>query len=94
MPQLFNILRGDMSLVGPRPVVHQEAREYYKGDNSHCLLVRPGLTGLWRISGHSHTDYEHRVQFDSWYVRNWSLWADIIILFRTIPIVISGHRAY
>jgi len=94
LPQLINVLRGDMSLVGPRPVVQQELREYYKGDNSYYLLVRPGLTGLWQISGRNHTNYEQRVHLDSWYVRNWSLWSDIIIMFRTLPVVISGRGAY
>ena len=94
LPQLINVLRGDMSLVGPRPVVHQELSEYYKGDNSYYLLVRPGLTGLWQISGRNLTNYEQRVHLDSWYVRNWSLWGDIMILFRTLPVVISRRGAY
>ena len=94
LPQLINVLRGDMSLVGPRPVVQEELREHYKGDNAHYLFVRPGLTGLWQISGRSHADYEQRVYLDSWYVRNWSLWGDIIILLRTLPVVISGRGAY
>jgi Undecaprenyl-phosphate galactose phosphotransferase WbaP len=93
LPQLVNVLRGDMSIVGPRPVVHQELRELYKGDNSYYLLVRPGLTGLWQISGRNHLNYERRVHLDSWYVRNWTLLGDIIILLRTIPVVISGHGA-
>jgi undecaprenyl-phosphate galactose phosphotransferase len=94
LPQLINVLRGDMSLVGPRPVVQQELREHYKDDNSYYVLVRPGLTGLWQISGRNLTNYEQRVHLDSWYVRNWSLWGDIIILFRTLPVVISGRGAY
>jgi len=94
LPQLINVLVGDMSLVGPRPVIHEELREHYKGNNSHYLLVRPGLTGLWQISGRNHTDYEQRVHLDSRYVQNWSLWGDIVILIRTIPVVISGYGAY
>jgi Undecaprenyl-phosphate galactose phosphotransferase WbaP len=94
LPQFINVLRGDMSLVGPRPVVQQELREHYKTDNSYYLLVRPGLTGLWQISGRNLTDYQQRVHLDSWYVRNWSLWGDIIILFRTLPVVISRRGAY
>ena len=94
LPQLINVVLGDMSLVGPRPVVQQELHEHYKGDNSYYLLVRPGLTGLWQISGRNLTDYQQRVHLDSWYVRNWSLWSDIVILFRTIPVVIAGHGAY
>jgi undecaprenyl-phosphate galactose phosphotransferase len=88
LPQLINVLRGDMSLVGPRPVVHQELPEHDKADNSYYLLVRPGLTGLWQVSGGNHANCEQRMHLDSWYVRNWTLWGDIVILFRTIPAVI------
>jgi UDP-galactose-lipid carrier transferase len=88
LPQLINVLRGDMSLVGPCPVVHRDLREHYKSDNSCYLLVRPGLTGLWQVSARNLTNYEQRVHLDSWYVRNWTLWGDIIILFRAIPAVI------
>jgi Undecaprenyl-phosphate galactose phosphotransferase WbaP len=94
LPQLINVLRGDMSLVGPRPVVQQELRDHYKDDNCYYLLVRPGLSGLWQISGRNLTSYQQRVYLDSWYVRNWSLWGDIIILFRTLPAVISRRGAY
>jgi lipopolysaccharide/colanic/teichoic acid biosynthesis glycosyltransferase len=89
LPQLINVLLGHMSLVGPRPLVHQERGESYEGDTSQHTLVRPGLTGLWQISGSNHTDDEQRV-LDSWYVRNWSFWGDITILLRTISVVISG----
>jgi Undecaprenyl-phosphate galactose phosphotransferase WbaP len=92
-PQLFNVLRGEMSLVGPRPVVQQELSEHYRSDNSYYLLVRPGLTGLWQTSGRSNTSYKQRVHLDAWYVRNWSLWSDIIILARTIPAVIARDGA-
>ena len=84
-PQLFNVLRGEMNLVGPRPVVQQELSEHYRSDNSYYLLVRPGLTGLWQISGRNNTSYKQRVHLYAWYVRNWSLWGDIIILARTLP---------
>jgi Undecaprenyl-phosphate galactose phosphotransferase WbaP len=94
LPQLFNVLRGDMSLVGPRPVTQEELRDHYKGDNCYYELVRPGITGLWQVSGRNHTDYEQRVHLDSWYVRNWSLWSDVMILLRTLPVVISGTGAY
>jgi Undecaprenyl-phosphate galactose phosphotransferase WbaP len=93
LPQLLNVLRGDMSLVGPRPVVEQELREHYKADNSYYLLVRPGVTGLWQVSGRNETDYGRRVYLDAWYVRNWSLWGDILILFRTFPVVMSRRGA-
>ena len=94
LPQLFNVLRGEMSLVGPRPVVRHELIEHYKGDDSYYLLVRPGVTGLWQVSGRNDTDYARRVHLDSWYVRNWSLWSDIIILLRTLPVVWRGSGAY
>ena len=94
LPQLFNVLRGEMSSVGPRPVVQQELSEHYKSDNSYYLLVRPGLTGLWQISGRNNISYEQRVHLDAWYVRNWSLWGDIMILARTMPAVIAGDGAY
>ena len=83
LPQLFNILRGDMSCVGPRPVVADELQRYgpFAAD---YLRTRPGLTGLWQVTGRNATDYSHRVFLDSQYVRNWSLWADIIILWRTV----------
>jgi UDP-galactose-lipid carrier transferase len=83
LPQLINVLRGDMSLVGPWSAVQQELREHYKDDNFYYLLVRPGLTGLWQNSGSDCTSYEERVYLDSWYIRNWTLWGDITILLRT-----------
>jgi Undecaprenyl-phosphate galactose phosphotransferase WbaP len=88
LPQLINVVRGEMSLIGPRPVEPQELSDYYKDDHSYYLLVRPGITGLWQISGRSNTSYEQRVHLDAWYVRNWSLWNDIIILLQTLPAVI------
>lgn len=88
LPQLFNVLRGEMSLVGPRPVVPDELERY--GDAKvYYLEVRPGLTGLWQISGRSDLDYEQRVNLDTWYVRNWTLWYDILILFKTVMVVPS-----
>ena len=93
LPQLFNVLRGDMSLVGPRPVVPDELERY--GDAKvYYLEVRPGLTGLWQISGRSDLDYERRVSLDTWYVRNWTLWYDILILFKTVLVVPAKAGAY
>jgi Undecaprenyl-phosphate galactose phosphotransferase WbaP len=94
LPQLLNVVFGDMSLVGPRPVVPEELHELYKGGYSNYLRVRPGLTGLWQISGRSHTPCDQRVHLDTLYVHNWTLWGDMIILFRTIPVVVSRHGAY
>lgn len=83
LPQLFNILRGEMSCVGPRPVVADELSRYGNFVEDY-LATRPGLTGLWQVTGRSSTDYSNRVALDSHYVRNWSLRADAVILVRTI----------
>jgi UDP-galactose-lipid carrier transferase len=87
LPQLINVLKGEMSLVGPRPVVHDELVQHYKDDHNYYMMVRPGITGLWQISGRNGIGYAERVHLDSWYVRNWTLWTDIIILMSTIPAV-------
>jgi Undecaprenyl-phosphate galactose phosphotransferase WbaP len=93
LPQLWNVLRGDMSLVGPRPVVEKEIARY--GDEAaYYLLAKPGMTGLWQVSGRNDTDYARRVFLDAWYVRNWSLWYDIAILFKTVGVVLRRDGAY
>nr|WP_246680135.1 sugar transferase [Mesorhizobium sp. B2-8-9] len=92
LPQLINILRGDMSCVGPRPIVQDELKRY--GDHqAEYLGTRPGLTGLWQVSGRSSMDYDNRVALDSQYVRNWSIWLDVVILLRTIVAVMRVDRA-
>ncbi|MDA8152673.1 MAG: undecaprenyl-phosphate galactose phosphotransferase WbaP [Acidithiobacillus sp.] len=93
LPQLFNVLRGDMSLVGPRPLLEQELDRY--GDNI-CLyhLVHPGITGLWQVSGRSETTFDERAHLDAWYVKNWTLWYDIVILLRTVKVVLRREGAY
>lgn len=93
LPQLFNVLKGEMSLVGPRPIV-QEELERYKDDVDYYLIAKPGMTGLWQVSGRNDVDYDTRVYFDSWYVKNWSLWNDIAILFKTINVVLKKDGAY
>ena len=93
LPQLFNVLKGDMSLVGPRPIITDEIT-HYKKDIYYYELVRPGITGLWQISGRSDTDYLKRVSLDVWYVKNWSLWYDFVILLKTIPVILSCDGAY
>lgn len=93
LPQLFNVLKGEMSLVGPRPVIEAEL-ERYSGDVDYYLMAKPGMTGLWQVSGRSDVDYDTRVYFDSWYVKNWSLWNDIVILFKTINVVLKRDGAY
>ena len=93
LPQLWNVLRGDMSLVGPRPIVADEATKYNQWFDLYCRVV-PGLTGLWQVSGRSDTDYQQRVDLDSYYVRNWSPWFDIYLLARTVRVVLRGEGAY
>jgi Undecaprenyl-phosphate galactose phosphotransferase WbaP len=93
LPQLWNVLRGEMSLVGPRPVIEEELARY--GDQvRYYLEARPGITGLWQVSGRNDTGYEDRVALDSWYVRNWSLWYDVVILVRTVAVVLQRKGAY
>ena len=92
LPQLFNVLRGDMSLVGPRPIVPAEVSRY-GSSIEHYYAARPGLTGLWQVSGRSDMSYARRVQLDVWYVRNWTLWHDIAILLKTIPAVFLQRGA-
>lgn len=93
LPQLLNVLRGEMSLVGPRPVIEAELSRY--GDFlDDYLMVKPGITGMWQVNGRSDTTYDERVQMDSWYVRNWSVWLDFMLLFRTIKAVLAGKGAY
>ncbi|WP_456397408.1 undecaprenyl-phosphate galactose phosphotransferase WbaP [Desulfurobacterium sp.] len=94
LPQIFNVLKGDMSLVGPRPVVKEEIEKYYRDFAQYYYLVKPGITGLWQVSGRSDTDYEKRVRLDTWYVLNWSLWLDIIILVKTVKTVLKREGAY
>lgn len=93
LPQIWNVLKGDMSLVGPRPVMAEELQRYGE-DRSYYLQSRPGITGLWQISGRNDVDYGARVTLDVWYVRNWSLWYDLAILMKTVPVVLGRKGAY
>lgn len=93
LPQLWNILKGDMSLVGPRPFMVSQREDYGKS-MSNYLMVRPGLTGMWQVSGRNNTTFQKRVQFDNYYVRNWSIWLDIYILIRTFIVVLKKDGAY
>ena len=93
LPQLFNVLKGEMSLVGPRPVIKAEL-ERYNQDVEYYLLSKPGMTGLWQVSGRNDVSYETRVYLDAWYVKNWSMWNDIAILFKTIYVVLKKDGAY
>ena len=93
LPQLFNVLKREMSLVGPRMISPEETQKYDKLE-TNLLTVRPGITGLWQVSGRSDVSYEERVRLDMYYIRNWSIWLDLQLLFQTIPAVIKSRGAY
>ncbi len=93
LPQLWNVLMGEMSLVGPRPVTAQETINYGVALNDY-LSVRPGMTGLWQISGRNDVTYAERVQLDSDYVNNWSFMGDIAIMFKTVFVMVNRSGAY
>ena len=93
LPQLLNVLKGDMSLVGPRPIILKELEKYGEAKGTY-LSVRPGLTGLWQVSGRNDLDYETRVALDVEYVESYSFRTDLIILVKTIRVVLEGRGAY
>lgn len=93
LPQLFNVLFGQMSLVGPRMITEQELTRYGKW-RMNLSTVKPGITGLWQVSGRSDIKYEERVMLDMNYIRNYSLWFDLHLLWQTIPAVLKGRGAY
>jgi exopolysaccharide production protein ExoY len=93
LPQVLNVLRGNMSLVGPRPVARDEIAYFGEG-GPQILSARPGLTGLWAVSGRSDISYPERAALELRYATSWNLWMDVKILIRTIPVVIHGHGAY
>jgi exopolysaccharide production protein ExoY len=93
LPQLFNVLKGDMSIVGPRPVTDEELIRYSSAMNAY-LSCRPGITGLWQVSGRSTTTYDKRIACDTFYARNWSMSLDAKILIVTIPAVLISDCAY
>ena len=93
LPQLWNVLRGEMSLVGPRPIVKEEMLRYGRHLRTY-LAAKPGVTGLWQVTGRNDTDYRRRVVMDTYYVRKRSLLMDLRILFKTVKVVIWGHGAY
>lgn len=94
LPQIFNVLKGEMNFVGPRPVIQEEIDQFYKEDAEYYFMVKPGITGLWQVSGRSDTDYDFRISIDKWYVTNWSLWLDIVILVKTVKVVLFREGAY
>lgn len=93
LPQLWNVLKGEMSLVGPRPIVQEEVPRYGKYIKEYYSVL-PGITGMWQTSGRSDISYPERVQMDSWYVHNWNLWLDLVLLWRTVSVVVHHDGAY
>jgi len=94
-PQLWNVVKNEMSIVGPRPVVRKELDQYYRGGSGmHYASVKPGLTGLWQVSGRNDMDYAERVELDCRYVRKWGLWSDFMIVMRTVGVMFQRRGAY
>ncbi len=94
LPQIFNVLKGDMAFVGPRPVTEEELNKFYKENKKFYCMVKPGITGLWQVSGRNDISYEERVQIDKWYVINWFLWLDVIILIKTFKAIFTQKGVY
>ncbi|MCD6382379.1 MAG: sugar transferase [Candidatus Hydrothermae bacterium] len=93
LPQLFNILLGNMSVVGPRPIIQEEVAKY--GENAEKLFsVKPGLTGLWQVSGRADLTYDERVKLDMEYIERQSFFLDLFIILKTVPVIFRGHGAY
>jgi exopolysaccharide biosynthesis polyprenyl glycosylphosphotransferase len=93
LPQLVNVLRNEMSIVGPRMITPQELEKYNQW-GINLLTVKPGITGMWQVRGRSDVSYEERVRFDMFYIRNWTIWMDIQLIFQTIPAILSKRGAY
>lgn len=93
LPQLINILKGEMSLVGPRPYLPKEL-DSLENHKEMIFSVHPGITGLWQVSGRSNTSYDNRIALDAWYIRNWNLWLDVVILLKTIKVVFKREGAW
>ena len=93
IPQFINVIRGQMSLVGPRPLLSQELSDYGPGIDLYKSVL-PGITGLWQIRGRSHTTFAERVSYDEWYIKNWTVWYDIVIMLQTVRVLLRGEGAY
>jgi len=93
LPQLINVLRGEMSLVGPRPIVPEEVSKYGQ-DIQYLKMAKGGMTGLWQVGGRSNVDYSERVALDIYYIRNWSVWTDLVVLLKTATVLIHREDAY
>ena len=96
LPQIFNVLKGEMSLAGPRPIVQKEIKLYYGYRTARQIFhVKPGMTGFWQVSGRNDVkDYKQRIDYDLYYIHNWSVWLDIIIIIRTVKAIFRGTGAY
>lgn len=93
LPQVFNVIRGEMSFIGPRPYLPKEL-EKMEGSEQTILVARPGITGLWQVSGRNDLSFQDRLRLDMHYVRNWSVWMDLIILYKTVSVVLNRKGAY
>jgi len=93
LPQIFNVLKGEMSIVGPRPYLPEE-KSIMGRYHEFITSVKPGITGLWQVSGRNDIDFKERVQTDIWYIRNWNLWLDIVVILKTIKVVLYRKGAY
>jgi undecaprenyl-phosphate galactose phosphotransferase len=94
LPQIINVLKGDMSLIGPRPILPDEVIFFNEEQLKTYCSVKPGITGLWQVSGRNNTTFKYRVYLDTWYVENWSFWYDIVIVFKTIGALLGRTGAY
>jgi exopolysaccharide biosynthesis polyprenyl glycosylphosphotransferase len=94
LPQLINVIKGEMSVVGPRPDTTEAVKNFYHDYKGIYAKVKPGITGLWQVSGRSEIDYQKRVRIDYLYVLNWSLWLDVVIILKTFKTILSGKGAY
>mgnify|MGYP000098890781 FL=1 len=88
-PQFFNILKNDMNLIGPRPYMLNEKNKIGVYNEDILLKVKPGITGLWQVSGRNNITFADRIELDKWYIQNWSLWMDFVIFMKTIKVVLS-----
>jgi len=95
LPQFINVLKGDMSVVGARPIVYRELHDYYKENGGLYCSIKPGITGIWQVSKRNDTeDYQERVQIDTWYALNRNFWMDMKIILQTVGRMFTGKGAY
>lgn len=92
LPQIFNVLKGEMSLVGPRPYLPRE-KALMKNWYNDIISVLPGMTGYWQVNGRSNVNFTGRMEMDNWYIKNWSIWIDIVLLIKTVKVVLKGKGA-